>query len=40
MMNKMGLIVNPEEAKVLITSADQDSNDVLSLNEFIDLVFS
>ena len=40
MMNKMGLKVNPEEAKVLITSADSDHNNVLSMNEFIDLVFS
>jgi len=40
MMNKMGLKVNMEEAQVLLTSADQDKNNNLSMNEFMDLIFS
>ncbi len=40
MMNKMGLKVNLDEAQVLLISADQDNNDVLSMNEFMDLIFS
>lgn len=40
MMNKMGLKVNPEEAQVLLISADQDKDNNLSMNEFMDLIFS
>jgi hypothetical protein len=40
MMNKMGLKVNPDEAKVLLISADQDKNNILNMNEFMDLIFS
>ena len=40
MMNKMGLKVNLDEAQVLLISADQDKNDLLSMNEFMDLIFS
>ena len=40
MMNKMGLKVNLDEAQVLLISADQDNNNALSMNEFMDLIFS
>jgi Ca2+-binding EF-hand superfamily protein len=40
MMNKMGIKVNKDEAQVLMYSADQDKNNVLSMNEFMDLIFS
>lgn len=40
MMNKMGLKVNLDEAQVLLISADQDNNNQLSMNEFMDLIFS
>ena len=40
MMNKMGIRVNLDEASVLVASADQDTNNVLSMNEFMDLIFS
>lgn len=40
MMNKMGLKVNMEEAQILLISADQDHNNNLSMNEFMDLIFS
>jgi len=40
MMNKMGIKVNVDEANVLLVSADQDKNNVLSMNEFFDLIFN
>ena len=40
MMNKMGIKVNMDEAQVLMISADQDKNNLLSMNEFMDLIFS
>lgn len=40
MMNKMGIKVNMDEASVLLVSADQDNNNVLNMNEFMDLIFS
>jgi hypothetical protein len=40
MMNKMGIKVNLDEASVLMASADQDNNNLLSMNEFMDLIFS
>jgi hypothetical protein len=40
MMNRMGLKVNTEEAQVLLISADQDKDNTLSMNEFMDLIFS
>jgi len=40
MMNKMGIKVNIDEAQVLLISADQDKNNKLSMNEFMDLIFS
>eukprot|EP00349_Pseudokeronopsis_sp_Brazil_P011574 CAMPEP_0202978720 /NCGR_PEP_ID=MMETSP1396-20130829/85062_1 /ASSEMBLY_ACC=CAM_ASM_000872 /TAXON_ID= /ORGANISM="Pseudokeronopsis sp., Strain Brazil" /LENGTH=47 /DNA_ID= /DNA_START= /DNA_END= /DNA_ORIENTATION= len=36
----MGIKVNLDEAQVLMLSADQDKNNVLSMNEFMDLIFS
>lgn len=40
MMNKMGIKVNLDEAAVLLASADQDKNNLLYVNEFMDLIFS
>ncbi len=41
MMNqRMSLKVNPDEAKVLLVSADTDQNNVLSMDEFMDMIFS
>lgn len=40
MMNKMGLKVNLDEARVLLVSADQDQSNTLSMKEFMDLIFS
>ena len=40
MMNQMGLKVNIDEAQVLLISADSNQDNMLSLNEFIDLIFS
>lgn len=40
MMNQMGLKVNIDEAQVLLISADSNQDSMLSLNEFIDLIFS
>jgi hypothetical protein len=40
MMNKMGIRVNYDEAQVLLISADQDKDNTLSMNEFLNLIFS
>ena len=40
MMNQMGLKVNIDEAQVLLISADSNKDNTLSMNEFIDLIFS
>ena len=40
MMNKMGIRVNAEEAQVLLISADQNKDNQLTMNEFMDLIFS
>jgi Ca2+-binding EF-hand superfamily protein len=40
MVNKMGIKVNKDEAHVLLITADSDKNNVLSMQEFLDLIFS
>lgn len=40
MIKKMGIIVNYDEARVLIASSDIDKSGDLSLNEFMDLIFN
>ena len=39
-MNQMGITVNKDEAQVLLASADEDKNNMLSMNEFINLIFN
>lgn len=36
----MGVKVNKDEAHVLLITADQDKNNTLSMQEFMDLIFS
>lgn len=40
MVNKMGVKVNKDEAHVLLITADADKNNELSMQEFMDLIFS
>ena len=40
MVNKMGIRVNVDEAQALLISADLDNNNVLTINEFMGLIFS
>ncbi len=40
MIRKMGLNINIDETRVLIASADYDKSGDLSLDEFMDLIFS
>lgn len=40
MCGKMGLKINDQESRLLLLSADQDRNEALSMNEFIDLIFT
>lgn len=40
MTNKMGLKVNQDEARVLIASSDQNRDNVMKLDEFIDMIYN
>ena len=40
MVKNMGIKINFDEARVLVASADHDKSGDLSLNEFMDLIFS
>jgi hypothetical protein len=40
MAKKLGLLINHNEARVLVASADHNADGLLSLDEFMDLVFS
>lgn len=38
MVNQLGIKINHQEAKVLLGSADANPNEIMSIDEFIDLV--
>ncbi len=40
MVNDLGVNINYDEARVLVASADFDKSNDLSLDEFMDLIFS
>jgi EF-hand domain pair len=40
MLDKMGLKVNKEEAEMLIMSIDENGDNRVTMNEFLDLVFT
>ena len=40
MINRMGISVNPQEAQVLMASHDHNANKKLTMDEFMDLIFS
>lgn len=40
MMKRMGLMMNLNEARVLIASADKNSTGELALDEFMELIFN
>ena len=40
MVNKLGLNINFDEARVLIASADKDESSDLKLDEFLDLIYN
>jgi Ca2+-binding EF-hand superfamily protein len=40
MCQKMGLTINDQESRILLVSADQDCDEALRMNEFIDLIFT
>ena len=40
MVNRLGIHVNQEEASVLLASADKNKDQRLSMDEFMDLIFS
>jgi hypothetical protein len=40
MVNKMGITINFDEARVLLASSDVDKSGDLNLNEFMDLIFN
>ncbi|CAD8204255.1 unnamed protein product [Paramecium pentaurelia] len=40
MVNKMGININQDEAKVLLASADKDGSNDLGMDEFMDLIFN
>jgi hypothetical protein len=40
MLDKMGLKVNKDEAEMMIMSIDENGDNKVTLNEFLDLVFT
>jgi hypothetical protein len=40
MLDKMGLKVNKDEAEMMIMSIDENGDSKVTLNEFLDLVFT
>ena len=40
MIQRMGLNINVDEARVLIASADKDGSGDLALDEFLELIFN
>ena len=40
MLDKMGLQVNKKEAEMMLTCIDENGDQKVSLNEFLDLVFT
>ncbi|CAD8211829.1 unnamed protein product [Paramecium octaurelia] len=40
MVNRMGININQDEAKVLLASADKDGSNDLGMDEFMDLIFN
>jgi len=39
MLDKMGLKVNQDEAKMMLVAIDENGDQKVSLNEFLDIVF-
>jgi Ca2+-binding EF-hand superfamily protein len=40
MLDKMGLKVNRDEAEMMVLCIDEDGNERVTMNEFLDLVFT
>ena len=40
LVNRLGININIDEAKVLVASANKNKNDDLGLDEFLELIFS